>query len=294
MMKQRFALKKIALALLLAGCTLNGAHALMTQPTGSIQGAAPVLSSPQTSKPHTVQLSSNHTANNLSTGDKITATYRYTDNDGDEDNSTTTVRWYYVKAGVETEVTSVTNVAATATSEGSSTMVIPGAAYDTVTFKMVIQELSLTGDPITGQTITINDVTDNIDGGTVVPPGPVTLAGGMVPAIYASSDTAFTTNLIGGDTKLNVGETYVFKLWNDNSNGVANPSAEDMTNRVSYEWRLLGSSATDGIAAPADTGFKTNISDGNFTVPKNAEGKVITNSADGVQGFNLAVDYTVK
>lgn len=293
-MKQIFTLKKIVLALALAGCTMNSAYALMTQPTGSIQGTPPVLTSPTSGKDHAVYLSSNHSGANLSTGDKITATYQYKDKEGDEDNSTSTVKWYYIKGGVETEVTSVTNIAATAASEGSSTMVIPGSAYGAVTFKMVIQELSLSGDPTLGQTITIDDVTDNIDGGTIVPPGPITLLGGMVAAIYASSDTAFTTNLIGGNTKLNVDETYVFKLWNDNNNGVANPAAEDMTGSVSYEWRLLGNSATDGITAPADSGFKTNVIDGNFTVPKNAEGKLITNSIDGVQGFNLAVDYTTK
>lgn len=59
-----------------------------------------------------------------------------------------------------------------------------------------------------------------------------------------------------------------------------------------YNWRLLGDSATDSVAAPT-TGFVTSVSNADFSVPMNtaADGTQLTGSVDGMQGFQLTVDY---
>lgn len=287
-----FTLKKLALALTLVGYTMGSAYAVLTLPTGTIQGQAPALSAPSNSALHAVDLSSNAAGAKLATGDAITLTYNYTDADGDADASTTKVLWYYVSGTTETEITTgIANTPATSGAPGSSVMIIPGAALGADAIKVVIQEYSASGDPIAGQTLTVADTKDGIGGGTTTPPGPIEPGegpnSGVTPGIYLSTDTAFATNLIGTATKLNVGDSYVFKLWDSTAVGT-----NDLTANVSYNWRLVGTSATDSITAPA-AGFATNISDGNFTVPTNtqANGTPLTGSADGAQGFNLAVEY---
>lgn len=136
-----------------------------------------------------------------------------------------------------------------------------------------------------GQTITVADTSVG-NGGSVTPPGPIIPGTNVVPGIYLSSDTAFANNLIGNATKLDVGSSYVFKLWDDAAH------TTDLTSSVSYNWRLVGTSATDNVTAPAN-GFVTSVTDANFTVPVNgaADGTTLTGSVDGAQGFNLAVDY---
>ncbi|WP_049609359.1 SinI family autotransporter-associated protein [Yersinia massiliensis] len=283
-----FTLKKLVLALAIAGYTMGSAYAVLTLPTGTIQGTAPVLSAPSNSALHAVDLSSSATGANLATGDTITLTYDYTDTDGDADASTAHVSWYFVNSGVDTPITAVVNNPSTAGGTGTSVMTLPGAALGADAIKVVIQEYSATGDPVAGQTITIDDTSVG-GGGTTTPPGPVGPGtgpdAGVIPGIYLSTDTTFTTNLIGTATNLSVGESYVFKLWDDTTSA-------DLTSNVTYNWRLLGTSATDGTTAPA-TGFVTSVTDGDFTVPTNTQpdGTALTGSADGAQGFNLAVDY---
>lgn len=290
-----FTLKKIVLALAIAGYTMGSAYAVMTAPTGSIQGTAPVLSAPSNSALNAVDLSSNAAGGTLASGDTITLTYNHTDADGDADASTAHVTWYYVKGETEVPIaaSAVTNTPATTTTPGTSVLTVPGGAIGADAIKVVIQEYSVSGDPLAGRTLTIDDT--NVAGPsnpTITPPGPVAPGtgenSGVTPGIYLSTDTAFANNLIGNTgTRLNVGESYVFKLWDSAAVGTT-----DLTANVTYNWRLVGTSATDSTTAPA-AGFVTSVTDGNFTVPTNAQpnGSALTGSADGAQGFNLAVDY---
>lgn len=282
-------LKKLALALAIAGYTMSSAYAVLTSPTGTIQGSAPQLSAPSNSAPHAVDLSSNAAGARLASGDTITLTYNYDDADGDADNSTAHVTWYYVKGETETPIeANITYTPASGNTPGSSVLALPAAAIGADRIKVVIQEYSVTGAPISGKTLIIEDTSKGIDGGGVTVPGPVAPGGGVTPGIYLSTDTSFATNLIGSANNLDVGQTYVFKLW-DSSTPVG---TTDLTGSVSYNWRLVGTSATDGTAAPA-TGFETDVTNGNFTVPINTQpnGTPLTGSADGTQGFGLAVDY---
>ncbi|AHG20610.1 ornithine carbamoyltransferase [Chania multitudinisentens RB-25] len=280
-----FTFKKLVLALAIAGYTMGSAYAVLTAPTGSIQGHAPVLSAPVGNEEHAVNLSTNATGATLATGDTITLTYDYTDLDGDADASTAHVTWYYVNGTTETAITAgIINTPATAMTSGTSVMTIPAAAVGADTIKVGIQEYSASGDPISGQTLTIADVSvAGPENPTPIAPGPIAPGGNLTAGIYLSTDTAFANNLIGEATRLNVGDTYVFKLWD----GVT-----DMTGNVTYNWRLVGTSATTNTNAPVG-GFVTSTTDGNFTVPTNTQpnGTPLTGSADGAQGFNLAVDY---
>ncbi len=290
--KSVFTLKKLVLALALAGYTMSSAYAVLTTPTGSIQGNAPVLSAPSNpTTPQTVDFTSSAGGAALATGDTITLTYTYNDADGDADDSASNTHalWYYVNGGVDTLIptTNIVNTPATSAAGGTGTSVltIPAAAIGASAIKVVIQEYSLSGDPIQGQTITVADTSIG-GGGTITPPGPIIPGGNVVPGIYLSTDTAFANNLIGTATKLDVGSAYVFKLWDDAA------MTTDLTSSVTYNWRLVGTSATDSISAPA-TGFVTSVTDANFTIPVNsaADGTPLTGSVDGAQGFNLAVDY---
>lgn len=287
-----FTLKKLVLALAIAGYTMSSAYAVLTNPTGSIQGTAPVLSAPSNSgTPHTVDFTTSAQGPTLATGDTITLTYNYHDADGDQDNSasTTHTQWYYVtpSGDVAIAASNIINTLATTSSDGTGTSVltIPAAAIGASAIKVVINEYSASGAPISGQEILVAD-TNVGGGGSTTPPGPIAPGTNVVPGIYLSTDAAFANNLIGSANNLDVGQTYVFKLWD----GVAQTT--DLTGSVSYNWRLMGTSATDGKAAP-DTGFVTSVTDANFTVPANsaADGTALTGSTDGAQGFNLAVDY---
>lgn len=290
--KPVFTLKKLVLALALTGYAMGSAYAVLTPGTGTIIGTAPVLRTANASATdHSVDFSSTlATAGKLSTGDTITMSYIYTDAEGDGDASTAHVRWYFVKGAAETEITTnITNTAAPSIGgTGKSALIIPAAAIGADAIKVTITEYSASGDPIQGTQIVVPDTSDNDTGGeTEVPEGPIIPGGNVVPGIYLSADTTFTNNLIGNTgIKLDVGKTYVFKLWDSPAR------TTDLTSTVTYNWRLLGTSATDGKSAPAG-GFVTNVRGANFTVPKNdeANGKPLTGSNDGAQGFQLAVDY---
>ncbi|PHI30076.1 SinI family autotransporter-associated protein [Budvicia aquatica] len=289
-----FTLKKLVLALALAGYTMSSAYAVMTSPTGTIQGTAPVLSAASNSAQHAVDFSGTYAvANKLSSGDTIVMTYDYTDADGDDDDSSlnTRVTWHYTPAGGGADVLIASvGVNATSATPGTSTIILPAVAIGATVIKATIQEYSASGDPIAGQTITIADTSLSTapggggGGGTTTNPGPVLPGTGVTPGIYASGDSTFTNNLIGAlGTNLKVGDTYVFKLWDSAAVGTT-----DLTATVpNYTWHLVGTSATDGITGD----FTTSVSGGDFTIPVNAAGTLLTGSADGVQGFGLAVDY---
>lgn len=284
-----FKLKKLALALVLTGFTMSSSYAVLTGTTGTIQGTAPFLSAPSNDAKQAVDLTSNSEGNQLVSGDTITLSYKYTDAEGDKDASTAHVKWYYVKGETETEITAgIVNAAASSDGEqGTSTLTIPAAAIGAEKIKVTIQEYAASGVPLNGQTIVIDDTSEGVNGGHVTPPGPVAPGGDVTPGIYLSSDTAFANNLIGTENALDVGKTYVFKLWDSNAVGTA-----DLTQSVTYNWRLIGTSATDGITAPGG-GFKTSVTGSDFTVPANdqPDGTALTKSQDGAQGFSLAVDY---
>lgn len=302
-----FTLKKVALALMIAAGTITSAYAVVTGSTGTIRGVIPVLKSASGADIHAVDFATNGTNPLMPvTGDTITMTYKYTDTDGDADNSTTTVHWYYVPAnGTAPQVeitTGITNALAGDTTDsagGSSAVVIPDEALGAI-IKAVITEKSVTGDLNTGYTLTYDNVskpgaiTPGPDGGTdtggggetTVPDQPVGPGADLIPAIYATTDTGFTTNLLAAENaniKLKVGATYQFKLFG--SDGTT-----DLTSTVNYKWKLTGSSATTHIAAP-ETLFNP---DANFVVPANVAAQAIVASPDGVQGFGLAVDYNAK
>ena len=286
-----YTLKKLVLALALAGCTMGSAWAVLTPSTGTIQGTVPVLKSSAAGQDGSVALSwtSATGGSALATGDTIEMSYVYDDAEGDEELNATLATWYYVPAGggAEVDITSAaTHVPATTPgSTGTSTLTIPAAAVGS-TIKVVMRQVSATGVPTENTPITIQNVSVNPDGETDVPGGPVIPGGNMTPGIYLSTDTAFANNLIGDtSTNLNVGDTYVFKLWDSSDVG-----GTDLSSSVTYNWRLMGTSATTGTSAGSD-GIDTGVSDGNYTIGVNSAYTSITQSADGAQGFSLAVDY---
>ncbi|MCB5315728.1 ornithine carbamoyltransferase [Yersinia intermedia] len=289
---KKFTLKKVALALAIAGFTMTSAYAIMTPGTGTIQGVAPILKSVAGGTAHSVKLAAAQAVTGkLSTGDTITLSYVYTDDDGDGDASNSHVTWSYFKGTAWTDISSVNTPAATVGGTGTSVMVMPSTAVGATKIRVVIQEYSASGDPMPGQTITIGDISETSpENPNPTDPGPVIPGTDVVPAIYLASDTGFTTNLIGSATKLDVGSSYVFKLWSDAAKTV------DLTPDVNYNWRLVGASAdTVPVSAPAD-GFHTSVNDANFTVPVNTapNGTPLTGAASGAQGYNLAVDYVNK
>ncbi|HHX4812389.1 TPA: SinI family autotransporter-associated protein [Yersinia enterocolitica] len=295
-----FTLKKIALALAIAGFAMTSAYAALTGATGTIRGEIPILKSTNSTS-HSVDFAAaTAEAGVLKTGDTITMTYKYTDTDGDADESTTTVQWFYVPdggAGTPVAITaSSTNATGLTdgTTSGSSVITIPSVATG-AKIKAIITEQSTTGDLRTGHTITYNDVSvqgefgtgpegepgGNTGGETDVPTGPVEPGADTTPWIYDVA--APGTNLIGNAQKLKVGQNYAFKL-------MAADGTTDLTNTVNYKWKLNGTSATTGTAAPA-TFFNTNLP---WVAPTNVGGKVLSTSDDGVQGYSLIVDYTAK
>ncbi|WP_449556093.1 SinI family autotransporter-associated protein [Huaxiibacter chinensis] len=281
--KTRFRVKKLVLALTLASCTIGSAWAVLTPSTGTIQGTPPVVSSTNGTQ-YAVDLSTSATGSSLATGDTVTVSYIYHDAEGDMDLSVAHINWFYVKDGTETDITASASFmsASSIGGTGSSTLTIPAAAVGSV-IKVVVREVSQTGDPREGQPITIEDVSNNTSGGeSTIPPGVIIPGGNMTPGIYHIDDASFSTNLIGAATNLKVGETYVFRVTDQGGN--------DLTSSVRYNWRLTGTSATVNTTAPAG-GFDTGITDANYTVPVNSDVVGITGSADGAQGFSLAVDY---
>ncbi|OKP23832.1 hypothetical protein BSQ40_24250 [Serratia fonticola] len=299
-MKTRtFTLKKIALAMMIAAGTITSAYAVMTGSTGTIRGEIPVLKA-NGGGVHSLDFVASDTAS-LKTGDTITMTYKYTDTDGDVDESLTTVQWFYVPDngnGTPVAITGAVNANATTTDGtgiGQSQIVVPDTALG-AKIKVVVTEQSTTGDLRTGHTITYGDVSvqgefgegpegepgGETDGSTNVPGGPVEPGSGVIAKIFVVGD-ATETNLIGTATKLKVGTAYQFKLY-------AADGTTELTSTVNYKWKLTGNSATTGTAAPA-TLFNP---DANFAIPTNTAGKVISQSDDGVQGFGLQVDYNAK
>ncbi|CND47867.1 SinI family autotransporter-associated protein [Yersinia intermedia] len=301
-MSPKFKMKRTILALAIAGCMITNVQATLTTPvTGTIKGRAPILVAPSNSASHAIDFTYSGTQSTLVVGETITLTYKYTDEDGDGDASDKHITWFSTKDGGTTKHTIATGVLSTAAGSvggtGTSVLTIPVTAVDEM-IGVEITEYSASGDPVAGTTITVND-THTGGGGSVTPVGPVVPGEtNLVAGIYASTDTTFATNLMGKTTNLLVGQSYVFKLWLD-ADGDGTPdtltSASDYTTKLNYNWRLVGTSATTGTSAPT-TGFVTSVNNGDFTVPVNTapNGTPLTGSADGAQGFGLAVDFNNK
>lgn len=112
------------------------------------------------------------------------------------------MNWYYTKGGVDTQIatTNITNSPAkTNDGKGRSVLIIPATAIGADAIKVVIQEFSASGDPISGQTISVAD-TSTGGGGTTTRPGPIAPGSNVTPGIYLSTDTLFTNNLLGSET----------------------------------------------------------------------------------------------
>ncbi|MGE4686762.1 SinI family autotransporter-associated protein [Yersinia enterocolitica] len=298
-MKMHFTLKKLVLALTIAGSSVSMAWAGSTPTTASVQGSAPVLSAPSNSVAQAVDLGSNAAGARLSSGDTITLTYGYNDADGDADDSTAHVSWYYVSGSTETQMTvGIKNTPATGGAPGTSELTLPTAAIGADRIKVVIQEYSATGSPISGNTITVED-TSTGGGGTVTPPGPIAPGGHVAGGIFlqtesptAGSGATDYTRTTGAHPQ--VGATYVFRAWDDsNANGVWDSGEADLTTTLgSIQWHLdgintaaSGNSSAVTLSNHAISGATTDT----YTVPINSASTSGTTSGD--QGFSLKVDF---
>lgn len=298
-MKMNFTLKTLALAMAVAGCTASSAWAASTPTTASVQGNAPVLSAPSNGTTHAVDLSSSATGATLATGDTVTLSYNYLDTDGDADNSTTQVSWYYVSGGVDTQITAgIVNTAATTGTPGTSVLTIPAAAVGATAIKVVVQEYSATGDPMVGQTITVND-TSTGGGGSVTPPGPVAPGTNVAGGIFLQSDSptagsGATDYARSASVHPQVGATYVFRAWDDaNGDGVWDTGEANLTATLgSIQWQLDGSNSAANGTSTAVTHSNFSIpgaTSDTYTVPVNSLSG--SGATPGDQGFSLKVDF---
>ncbi|WP_174891188.1 hypothetical protein [Candidatus Hamiltonella defensa] len=283
-MNTHFSFKKMTLTLLLLTFGLGEVGAILTKTKRHIQGEIPKLKNKNNQDG--VDLSTTAT-DNFKIGDELILSYRYSDPDGDEDDSTTTVKWYSIINGETKKISTshIKNKSANSTGNGESKLEITSATEGASNFKVSITATSKSGDPNSGESFVINDIFKNPYGDSISSKIEKNLSlKGSIAGIYDSEDKSFSKNLINEEEQIKVGRTYVFRLWSGADKNV------DLTSKVKYEWRLLGQSASDNITAPPE-GFKTKIFNRDFIVPNNEEAKKITNSKDGAQGFNLAVDW---
>ncbi len=305
-MTMNFRVKQVVLALALAGMTSGSVWAASTPTTSSVQGRIPVLSAPSNNATQAVDFSGTYaTAGQLSTGDTIVMTYDYTDLDGDADNSLTTVSWSYAPfgGGGDVPITATNAPAASSGGQGTSTITLPIGALGAAAIKVTVQEFSATGDPISGSTITVTDTSLSTGpgggggGGTgVTPPGPVVVGGNIAGGIFlASASPAAGSGAVDyarTGTHPLVGQTYVFRAWNDaNNNGIWEASEAQVV-PVSIQWKLDGSNATaNGTSAVATLNNYSiaGATSDTYTIPVNSASN--SGAIPGDQGFNLKVDF---
>lgn len=298
-MNMNFTVKKLVLTLAIAGCSSGMAWAGSTPTTAPVQGRVPVLVAPSTGTAQAVDLSSNATGTHLSSGDTITLTYGYSDPDGDADDSTSHVNWYYVNGGTETLITTgIVNTPATASAPGTSELTLPAAAIGAERIKVVIQEYAATGIPISGNIITVED-TSTGNGGSVTPPGPIAPGGHVTGGIFLQSEnpaagSGATDYARATEVHPQVGATYAFRAWDDsNGNGVWDAGETDLTATLGrIQWYLdgantsaSGSSAAVTLNNQPITGATTDT----YTVPVNSAST--SGATPGDQGFSLKVDF---
>ncbi|MEX2954813.1 SinI family autotransporter-associated protein [Serratia fonticola] len=298
-MNMIFTVKKLALALAIAGCSSSLAWAGSTPTTAPVQGRVPVLVAPSTGTAQAVDLSSSATGAHLSSGDTITLTYGYSDPDGDADDSTSHVSWYYVKGATETLITTgIANTPATTSAPGTSELTLPATAIGADRIKVVIQEYAATGTPISGNIITVED-TSTGNGGAVTPPGPIAPGGHVTGGIFLQSDnpaagSGATDYARTTETHPQVGATYVFRAWDDsNGNGVWDAGEADLTATLgSIQWHLDGTNTSASGNSTAVTLSNHPISGATtdtYTVPVNSAST--SGATPGDQGFSLKVDF---
>lgn len=164
-----------------------------------------------------------------------------------------------------------------------------------------------TGTPYVGTALHLYDVSNANGGGSDednVDPGPV-VNQNLKVAIFVK-DT--TTNLINGNTPIQLGKTYVAKLYSDeNKNGRYDAGTDvDVTTNYDYRWVLSGSSqqlSTSGgivnssfdnqnLVIPATNDeARTNL---NGPARDGKEALAIPTNGDGVQGYKLQIIYKHK
>lgn len=304
-MKMRFAVKKIALALALAGCSISLSWAASTGSTASVKGTVPVLSAPSNNVDGAVDFSGTYAiAGKLSTGDSVVMSYDYADAEGDADNTLTTVAWSYAPAGGGADVAiAATNVAATVGTPGTSTITIPVGAVMATAIKVTVTETSATGDPLTSRTIVVTDTSAGGGagggGGSVTPQGPVipgagVMTGGifLVSASPTAGSGAVDYSRTAGYPQVN--DIFVFRAWADtNGDGIWDAGEADVTATLgSIQWQLDGTNSSASGTSAAVTlnnqpipGATTDT----YTVPVNSASS--SGAASGDQGFNLKVDF---
>lgn len=280
--------KTLLATLLIASCAPM-AFADTTASAGRIEGTPPIIyGTGAGAAVHTVTFANGHesgSVNAMSPGDKITLSYILKDKEGDADDSIKTITWYTTSDG-----------------HGADKKIISGAAgKETYTLQQAdaglylgatIDETTLTGDPKGGQRITINDVSTN-DATDNIPDGPV--VGGTVATMIVDTLSP-DDNLIGkSSSSLILGHSYQFKIWYDtNGNKVWDAGELDASSNYSYNWIFDGTSATTGTAGGKAVSSTDNK---DLKLPlTNTEAKsVYANAgADGIQGYQLQVDYTAK
>ncbi|AJJ10903.1 putative ornithine carbamoyltransferase [Yersinia rohdei] len=299
-MNMNFTVNKrvLVLALALAGCSAGSLWAASTPTTAPVKGSAPVLSAPSNGAVGAVDFSGTYaTEGKLSTGDTLVMTYQYNDSDGDLDASLTTVTWSYLDDAGQSVTIPATNAPAAASgSNGTSTITIPAGATGTRAISVTLTEYSATGDPLRGNVITVTDTsTGGAGGGTTTPPGPVTPGADVAGGIFLQSDSpaagSGATDYARSAAHPQVGETYVFRAWDDsNGNGVWDAGEANLTATLgSIQWQLDGSNATaNGNSTLSNHAISGATSD-SYTVPVNSASS--SGATPGDQGFSLKVDF---
>lgn len=280
--------KTLLATLLIASCAPM-AFADTTASAGRIEGSSPVLyGTGAGAAVHTVTFANGHesgSVNGMSPGDKITLSYVMKDAEGDADASKTTITWYTTSDGHLADKKVISGAAGkeTYTLQQADAGLYLGAS---------IKEMTTTGVPNAGEVITINDVSTN-DATDNIPDGPV--VGGTVATMIVDT-TSPDVNLIGkANSDLILGHSYQFKIWYDtNGNKVWDAGELDASSNYSYNWIFDGTSATTGTAGGKAVSSTDNK---DLKLPlTNTEAKsVYANAgADGIQGYQLQVDYTAK
>lgn len=296
-----FRVRALVLAMALTGGVMSTAQAASTPTTASVQGSAPVLSAPSNSAVGAVDFSGTYaTAGSLTTGDTLVMTYDYNDSDGDLDNSLSTVVWSYLDAGtgLPVTITAVNVPAATPGGSGTSTIVVPAGAIGAMAISVTLIERSATGDPLSGNTLNIGDISTGGGGTSTVPPGPIVPGGNVAGGIFLQSDTptagSGATDYTRSSAHPQVGATYVFRAWDDsNGNGVWDAGEANLTATLSsIQWQLDGTNSTANGTSTAMTLSNHVISGAtsdSYAVPVNILSS--SGAAPGDQGFTLKVEF---
>ena len=279
--------KTLLATLLFASCS-QFAVADTTASAGQIMGTKPVLTGTGAGAvDHSVSFSNGHESGSvtgMAVGDKVTLSYVLKDAEGDTDASEKTIKWFTTSDG-QSDKKDIT------AADGNADYTLAQADAGRYLGVTIIETTS-TGIPTVGETITIQDVSKN-DTTDNIPDGPV-VGGTVSTMIVDAADPG--TNLIGkANSQLILGHSYQFKIWYDtNNNNVMDAGEVDASSNYSYVWTFDGTSATAGTAGGAAVSSTDNK---DLKLPlTNADAKNVFASAgpDGIQGYQLKVDYTAK